>query len=230
MRLVTWNCCRGPLEKKAALLESLSPDIAVLQECARPASESESCLWFGHNPRQGIAVVAREPYRLRRIEPRPRVPRYIVPIAVTGPVAFTILAVWSKGGQAYSYVEAVIRAARMYRPLIETSPTVLLGDLNSNVFWDSEHKPGWNHSALVALLAKMNLVSAYHEFRREDHGRETKPTYYFLWKEDRPYHLDYCFLPREWMQRVCRVEIGSYEDWKSHSDHRPLLVDIADGA
>ena len=228
MRLVTWNCCRGPLEKKASLLEALSPDIAVLQECAKPAVESDACLWFGDNPRQGIAVVAKEPYRVQRIEPRKRVPKYIVPVAVSGPVAFTLLAVWSKGAQTYSYVEAVIRAARMYRPLIEASPTVLIGDLNSNVFWDSEHKPGWNHSALVAQLARMDLVSAYHEFHDEDHGRETKPTYYFLWKEDRPYHLDYCFLPREWMKRVCQVEIGSYDEWRSHSDHRPLLVDIAD--
>jgi endonuclease/exonuclease/phosphatase family metal-dependent hydrolase len=75
----------------------------------------------------------------------------------------------------------------------------------------------------------MDLVSAYHEFNSENHGRETRPTYYFLWKEDRPYHIDYCFLPRDWMKRVSRVEIGTYEDWKSHSDHRPLLVEISGG-
>jgi hypothetical protein len=29
---------------------------------------------------------------------------------------------------------------------------------------------------------------------------------------------------------VKRVDVGSYAEWKSHSDHRPLLVEIADHA
>ena len=71
-------------------------------------------------------------------------------------------------------------------------------------------------------------MSAYHEWNAEAHGREKTPTYYFLWKEDRPYHIDYCFVPRNWLPRVRHVEIGSFDAWKSHSDHRPLLVEIGD--
>ena len=57
-RLVTWNCCRGPYLKNVALLEVLAPDIVVLQECAKPVAETDQCLWFGDNPRQGIAILA----------------------------------------------------------------------------------------------------------------------------------------------------------------------------
>jgi hypothetical protein len=51
---------------------------------------------------------------------------------------------------------------------------------------------------------------------------------YFQWKEQKPYHIDYCFIPEEWAPDVQCVEIGSYAEWKDYSDHRPLLVEVAD--
>jgi exonuclease III len=226
MRIVTWNCCRGTFARKAALLGPLEADVAVLQEIARPDAESDHCLWFGHNPRQGIAVVAREPYSLAPLPRRIGTPRYVIPIEVSGPTHFTMLAVWAKGAQRHPYVEGVIRAVRLYRHLFEQTDAVLLGDLNSNPFWDHQHADDRNHTALVRMLSDAGLVSAYHEWKGEQHGQETTPTYYFLWKEERPYHIDYCFLPRTWLPRVRLVEIGSFVEWKGHSDHRPLLVDI----
>ncbi|HZF12478.1 MAG TPA: hypothetical protein VFE33_27120 [Thermoanaerobaculia bacterium] len=226
MRLVTWNCCRGAHARKAPLLDPLAPDIAVLQECARPTDESETCLWFGDNPRQGIAVQAAAPYRLHRLPPRRGVPKYVVPVAVSGPLDFTVLAVWSKSNQTYNYVEAVVKAVRLYRGLIAASPTVLMGDLNSNTIWDASHKDDWSHSALVRHLADLGLVSAYHAFHGEAQGRETRPTYYFHWREEHPFHIDYCFIPEAWRKDVCRVEIGGFEEWRQHSDHRPLLVEV----
>lgn len=228
MHLVTWNSCRGAYAKKAPLLDVLAPDIAVIQECSRPAIESETCLWFGDNPRQGIAIRATPPYRVRRLPALEGVPKYVVPISVEGPLEFTILAVWTKGNQTYNYVEAVVQAVGMYRGLITKSPTVLVGDLNSNVIWDATHHRELNHSALVTLLDTLGLVSAYHTFHGELPGRETRPTFYFHWKEERPYHIDYCFIPKTWVKHVRRVEIGEYEEWRQHSDHRPLLVEVSD--
>jgi hypothetical protein len=43
----------------ATLLGPTAPDTAVIQECAKPAVEDDHCLWFGDNPRQGLAVVSR---------------------------------------------------------------------------------------------------------------------------------------------------------------------------
>ena len=78
------------------------------------------------------------------------------------------------------------------------------------------------------LMSARGLVSAYHEFFGEAQGRETRPTCYLLWKKARPYHLDYCFVPKAWARRIRRVEVGSYEDWARHSDHRPLVVELAE--
>jgi hypothetical protein len=36
MRIVAWNCCRGPIAKKVSALEALQPDLAVLSEAVEP--------------------------------------------------------------------------------------------------------------------------------------------------------------------------------------------------
>jgi exonuclease III len=227
MRLVTWNCCRGPHAKKVELLGALQADIAVIQECARPHAESESLLWFGDNPRQGIAVVARGGYRLKRLRRARKVPRYVFPVEVSGPHSFTLLAVWTKDKQEYRYIRAAVRAVHLYRKLIESGPTVLAGDTNSNVIWDKHHPVEMNHSALVKKLAGYGMVSAYHTFFNEAQGKETRPTYYFLWQKAKPFHIDYCFIPQQWMPAVRQVSVEPFETWREHSDHRPLVVDIA---
>jgi hypothetical protein len=203
MRLATWNCCRGAYVKKAALLDALGADVAVLQECAKPQAESESLLWFGDNPRQGLAVVARGDYKLRRVRRARSVPKYVVPVEVTGPRSFLLFAVWTKTDQEHCYVEAAVRAVFLYRKLIAAGPTVFMGDVNSNVIWDHQHEPDRSHTALV-----------------------NRPTYYFHWKEHKPFHLDYCFVPKAWLPALKKVWVEPFHSWKAHSDHRPLLVEF----
>ena len=165
MRIVTWNCCRGPYAKKASLLDRLAPDIAVIQECARPATETDQCLWFGHNPRQGIAVISTGPYRLRALPAASGVPLYSIPVEVTGPANFLLVGVWSKDSKDRPYVEGVVRAVECYRSLLIQHRTVFIGDFNSNTIWDSHHPADRCHSALVRLLAEFGLVSSYHHFQ-----------------------------------------------------------------
>lgn len=227
MRLITWNCCRGRFSAKVPLVQALVPDVAVLQECARPAEEEPSCLWFGENSRQGVAVLASGGYRVKALPSAPGVPRFTFPVQVSGPETFLILAVWSQRGPEYPYVEAVIRAVELYRESICSQSTVVIGDFNSNAIWDGKRPPSRSHSGLVQLLSALGLVSSYHSFFGEAHGAETRPTHYFQWNERKPYHIDYCFIPAQWLPRLDRVHVGSYLEWKNSSDHRPLTVDLA---
>ncbi len=227
MRIVTWNCCRGPLDAKLAALATLGADIAVLQECPRPAAQSNQFLWFGDNPRQGVAVVASGDYRLRRLPARPDVPDFVAPVAVTGPTSFTLLAVWAKANKNFRYVHAVIRAVELYRARLERSATLLLGDFNSNTIWDTQHKPDRSHSALVRTLAGLGMRSCYHEFFSEAHGFETTPTFHLYRQHARPYHIDYCFAPPAWMASLQSVTVGPFETWALHSDHRPVVMEFA---
>ncbi len=75
-------------------------------------------------------------------------------------------------------------------------------------------------------LAGLGLVSAYHAFYEEAHGQETRPTYYFQWKEAKPFHLDYCFIPKAWVPDLRKVSVEPYERWKAHSDHRMITVEV----
>ena len=120
----------------------------------------------------------------------------------------------------------IVRAIQIYSHLIERTPTVVIGDFNSNAIWDSWHPPDLNHSALVRLLADLGLVSSYHHYHREVHGAETRPTFYLRRDKQRPYHIDYCFVPESWAPHIQSVQIGSDDDWQKHSDHRPLLVHL----
>jgi len=100
-------------------------------------------------------------------------------------------------------------------------PRVFAGDFNGNVDFDKTRgRTKWSDG--FARLHSEGLVSAYH--RDRPLGREADPTHYFQWRQDKPFHLDYCFVPRRW--QLDRVLVGNYADWASLSDHRPVVVDV----
>jgi exodeoxyribonuclease III len=225
MRIATWNCCRGKFDAKVPLLDGLCPDVAVVQEVARP-TDPDQALWYGNNPRQGLAVMGRNGYTVEPLPVRAEVQRHIVPIQVGGPHRFLLLAVWSRQDRLRPYVQAVIHAVEQYRDLIQAQPSVVVGDFNSNAIWDRKRKGARDHSALVRLLAELGLVSAYHVFHHEAQGAESRATHYFRWSQDARYHVDHCFVPAAWADRLISVTVGGYSDWAEVSDHRPVLVEI----
>jgi len=79
----------------------------------------------------------------------------------------------------------------------------------------------------VRNLDSLGLVSAYHHFHGEEQGAESRPTLHMLKDRERPYHIDYCFVPKSWTAHIRSVDIGTYEGWIKYSDHCPLVVDLA---
>jgi len=120
-------------------------------------------------------------------------------------------------------------ALSKYKSFLTERASIVAGDFNNNVFW---HRPGWrsNHANAVASLAKLGLVSAYHELRGETQGGESVPTLYWRdRKKDGPcYHIDYIFLTAQLLAQVSELSIGSYEDWcgSGLSDHVPIVLDL----
>ena len=226
MRLITWNACRGTYESKAPLILELEPDIAVIQEIAKPKSEVAGCHWFGDNPKQGVAVIASPAYRLQPLTQRHNVPKFVVPFSVEGPQSFLLMAVWTLGKQPLRYVRAATSAVEAYADLFKSERVVLLGDFNSNAIWDKEHPKHLNHSSLVERLAEHGLVSAYHHAHGMPHGKEEESTFHLYRHHDKPYHIDYCFLPLSWAKQIKQVQLGAYETWAKQSDHLPLVVEL----
>jgi len=241
MRLVTWNCCMA-LNRKFDALMRLRPDIAIICECAEPPrlarfgalnGLSADPVWIGTNPNKGLAVFAYNGYGVRLSEPFYPTLRHIAPVHVTGPVECNLLAVWAQNGSAgvsrKHQLGPLRRALMKYRRFLLERSAIVAGDFNNNVFW---HRPGWriNHGNAVACLAKLGLVSAYHELKGEPQGSELVPTLYWRdRKKDGPsYHIDYVFLPAYMLTRVKELAIGTYEDWcgSGLSDHVPIVIDL----
>ncbi len=220
---------------------SLRPDLAVVSECATPERLEDrgadwiegQPLWVGSNPNKGLGIFAFNGYAVERHEPYHPNLRFIAPARVSGPLSFTLLAVWAQNASAgitrKHQLGPLRRALSKYRDLLSAGPAVVAGDFNNNVFWD---RPGWriNHKALVEKLEALGLVSAYHAIEGEAQGRESRPTIYWRdRKRDGPtYHIDYIFLPEAWIDRVRAFSVGRFEDWVGNglSDHVPLTVEV----
>lgn len=241
MRLFIWNCAMAFHRKVEAVLD-LKPDIAVICECAEPdllrdKSETdwvpEKPVWIGSNRHKGLGVFAFNRFEAQLSEPYFQSLRHIAPVRICGPLRFNLLAAWAQNasdGVIRKHQSGPLRRSlNRYRTFLQEAPSVVAGDLNSNAIWD---RPGWriNHMSLVASLRKFGLVSAYHEMTGELHGAERTPTHY--WRDRRKdgptYHLDYAFLPRNWMGSVTGFQVGRFEDWvgTGFSDHVPILIDI----
>lgn len=222
MRITTWNCFRGRLADKRAALARLKPDIVVLTEASRPAPDETDVLWFGEG-KLGVAIYARPGIALRAIAEAAIVP-CVYPVAVDGPVPFTLFGVWTYPvkGEKGAYRGAFERGLDAYAHL--AGPRVYAGDFNGNTDFDRERKKNtWAES--FDRLGEQGCVSAYHAHHRGGaFGRERHATHYFQWNETRKFHLDYCFVPKAWTIRSVRV--GTYQAWAHLSDHRPVTVDV----
>lgn len=58
-------------------------------------------------------------------------------------------------------------------------------------------------------------------------GEEIHPSFYLYRHKDKPYHIDYCFASKEFIDLIEEVEVGLYEDWNMFSDHKPLQITFA---
>lgn len=223
MRLTTWNCCTGPLERKLAALRTLRSDIAVVPECPQLPSGPQ-CYWLGENPRKGLAILTRAPWVVAPVPLSRRLPRYVQPLEVSGPDSFLLVAVWAMNVGRDRYVRGLHRAIDRVAGLIASRPTVIMGDFNANTIWDHEHPDPLCFSALADKLGRLGLVSAYHAHRAEAHGSESRATFYFYRHRHRPYHIDYCFIPQGWLPRLEKVAVGRHAKWFRHSDHVPVTT------
>ena len=226
MRLVTWNCYRGPCLERAALLAPLDADIAVIQECAEPSSgiPKGAATWFGKNSAHGVGVVARPPFRVTRGPESDALDHTAFPAIITGPTNFHLLAIWAVPRP--SYVRALLHALEVYGDFLRTGPSVVAGDFNCFVHWQGA-PPSTHHVELVRRLREdFSLVSAYHSAPCFDAAAPEAPTHFFRWQENRPFHIDYCLVPAAWRSAIRSVQVRGFGEQHWRSDHRPVVVDL----
>lgn len=235
MRLVAWNCCER-FDRRYLHLRDLDFGVAVVCECGPfdpglgEAREVTAVLKLavdqpGHT--KHIGVLARDPWRVEAL-PLAEDQPWLVPVRVTGPLDFTVLAVWALGPEwgedRLSYPSQTGRVVAQALPDMD-GPVVVAGDLNAPMLSSSTSTR--LHADNVERLLAGGLMSAFTAARGEVDPL-TEPTYYHRWNAAQPFHIDHVFLPKEWIGGV-EVSIGTYEEWVAtkRSDHVPIVVDLS---
>lgn len=237
LKISTWNCNSSPsikTEEKAAqvfqtksnFLNELNADVSVIQEISKPSqSETNNVIWSGDSLGRGIAVRTKQNYSIEKVNDFPA-NRSTLPVRILGEVDFNLLVIWSRPLKTglRDYVNEVIAQIETFKSFLNSGPSVVAGDFNSNAIWN-KHSKNSNHSHLVYMLEnQLGLKSCYHSHFNLQHGEETHPTIYWMRHLDKSFHIDYCFAPKEW--KIKSVEVGTHENWLKKSDHCPLTVDF----
>lgn len=233
MRIITWNC-NMVFRRKAAYILTYHPDILIIPECEHPEKlkfhndlpKPVDTLWFGTNQNKGLGIFSYTNFKFKLLPCHDPALRTIIPISVTGgSFKFTLFAIWASNPQdkGFQYVGQIWKALHYYDNLLKNKRTILVGDFNSNSIWDKPKREG-NHTTVVKHLEKKGIHSCYHTHLKQQQGQEVHPTLYMYRHNNKPYHIDYCFVSKDFAEKLESVEVGDYGLWSRHSDHVPLIT------
>ncbi len=226
LKIVTWNC-NGALRKKFEFLSRLEADIYIVQECEDPERAKDSkykvwaknYLWIGDNKNKGLGIFATGAIELQDLKWETDGLKYFLPYRVNN--NFNLIAVWTKSNNSISfrYIGQFWKYLQIHRE--HMNDCVILGDFNSNKIWDENHSI-CNHSNVVKELEDIGIFSFYHHQFGMPQGAEMHPTFYMQRNRNKPYHIDYLFVPTEVGKRITNFEIGHVDEWLEKSDHLPI--------
>jgi len=249
MKIVTWNC-NGALRKKLLETDSLDADILIIQECENPSESTKSYLdwagdflWVGTSKNKGIGVFPKKGNHVRKLEQEGTFeikgfkrtnPSYkwktsdlklFLPFKINDQIS--VLGTWTKGNDSeiFGYMGQFWKYLQIHDTDLSENKTLIMGDFNSNAIWDKSDR-WWSHSGVIAELACLGIESLYHYQKNELQGEESEPTFYLHRKAEKPYHIDYAFLPKDILP-LSKISIGKREQWIGVSDHMPVSVTIS---
>lgn len=222
MRIVTWNCCRGDTDAKAKLLSWYAPDITLLQECSRQLSaDTEACLWEGAAEKPGVAIVVGAGFTVTRGPRDPMISHSVFPFIVESAQSrLNVVAVWAMPEP--NYVAAIQAGLDAYGDFIRSGSTIIAGDFNSGPTLKASGAAEAHAELCRRLGQDFGLASSFHAATGGVQAVEAG-TYFHKRDKSRPYHIDYCFVPREWASRLL-VRLGGVDEY-TESDHRPIFVE-----
>lgn len=163
-------------------------------------------------------------WKIERIEiPVPE--RLFLPVrAVRGSETLHLVGVCVKPDR--DYVSPTLRALALLSEFIVEHGAILAGDFNQSTRFGAKRGPNRHFARVLELVDKLGLASAWHRQHGEKFGEETLPTHFHLWKRERPFHIDYVFVPRN--TKVASATLGTFDEFTASglSDHVPLTIDI----
>lgn len=152
--------------------------------------------------------------------------KMIIPIEVTGgKYDFNLFLVWAYNpdDRDGKYITQVWKAIIHYDEMLD-KPTMFIGHFNSNTIWDYKKHRLSNHSSVVKQLESKGIFSTYHLHHKQTQGTEKHATFYMYRHKEKAYHIDYCFVSHDMIEKLQSVEVGDYNSWIKYSDHVPLII------
>lgn len=231
MIIVSWNC-NGAFRNKYTFLQTLLPDVCVVQECEDPTRSasnsyrewSANSLWIGDNKNRGLGIFARAHIHLEPIALDANGLEMFLSCRIDG--SMTLLGVWTRRTKSYDYryIGQLWKYLNLHGEALRTVKSIVIGDFNSNVIWDKRHAIV-SHTSVVQQLSNIGLESLYHHAKSEPQGKERDATFFLQRNLKRPYHIDYAFIPKNLLP-YSTIEIGESSAWLKYSDHMPVRVRI----
>jgi len=228
MQIVSWNA-RQKFREKINLFSPDTIDVLVVQECENTELAAASYLhsgwrylWVGGNKHKGLGVFVPLTSTVTELEWNTQDSRYFLPVAIKDELM--VVGVWAMGGKTKrdSYAGQITRFLDQCSERIKPESTLLVGDFNSNAYWDKRHKVA-NHTKNNQRLNELGLTSIYHHQEVVKQGDEHDATFYMYGHRDKPYHIDFAYLPKRMVNKAS-IKIGHPKEWLQYSDHMPLYI------
>ena len=230
MRIVTWNCKMKFREDSKKIL-TLEPDILIIPECENfNLSDQSDSHWIGDNQSKGLGIFTFNGFKIELYKDYSDDYKYILPLVITKEEeSYHVMGVWTqkvgeKKKNHQNYIRQFQLSLNHYDSFLNHNNVVICGDFNSNLIWkrtgiDQDHQDVLDH------LSDKSIYSSYHHFFDEEQGKESRPTYYHYHQEERPFHIDFCFLSQSLINTLQSVEVGKFDDWMDLSDHVPMIIE-----
>ena len=229
MKLISWNAnCK--FRDKYHLLQDF--EVAVIQECEDPSRSLNAAYrswagdnyWVGSLKHKGLGIFLKQSLSAH-VMALPTTPqKFFLPLQLSN--GLQILGVWAMNSENRKdgYIAQIHDYLKSHANYFDWDRLIIVGDFNSNAQWDGKRELR-NHGNLVKKLDRFGLQSLYHYQENEPHGKETSSTFYMYRHKDKPYHIDYIFMPNNTIHESV-IEIGKAEEWLQHSDHVPLIANL----
>ena len=222
MKILSYNINKFTQVKLNKVLR-FDADVFILPEVTCPSmvqlSEGFEMVWTRDIDFKGLGIVWKS-------ELKAEVPgwfnpenRYFIPLQFN---KILILASWPtmmEQNAPKRYPQILIEALQEYEPYLKNHPAIISGDMNIYKGQSGATKQ-YSVEAVFNYLQGIGYTSVYHQQTKEELGKESKPTFYYHFKESAPFFLDYTFT---------NIEVQCYDllAWdKTISDHVGQMMEI----
>ena len=222
MKILSYNINKFTQEKLDRVLQ-YDADVFILPEVACPSMvqlpEGYEMVWTGDVEFKGLGVVWKSELKADVPEWFNPENRYFIPLQFEKILVFASWPTMMEQNAPKRYPQILIEALQEYEPYLKNHPTIISGDMNIYKGQSGATKR-YSVEAAFEYLQSLGYISVYHQKTGEELGKESKPTFYYLFKENAPFFLDYTFT---------NVEVKYYEllAWdKTISDHVGQMIEI----